>query len=82
MGQTFLGEDKKDLEEKVPKWLPKGVILKDFMQTNFVGTPEDCIKQIRPYLNLGVKHFMLFFGDLPDLRGLRLFAKKVAPKIS
>lgn len=81
MGQTFLGEDKKDLDEKVPKWLPKGVTLEDFLRTNFVGTPEDCIKQIRPYMNLGVKHFMLFFGDLPDLSGLRLFAEKVAPKI-
>jgi alkanesulfonate monooxygenase SsuD/methylene tetrahydromethanopterin reductase-like flavin-dependent oxidoreductase (luciferase family) len=61
--------------------MPKGVSLEDFMQTSFVGTPEDFIKQLRQYMNLGVTHFMLFFVDLPDLRGLRLFAKKVVKKI-
>jgi F420-dependent oxidoreductase-like protein len=80
-GQIFIGEDRKELEKNVPLWLPKGVSLKDFMRISFVGTPEDCIKQLRQYLNLGVTHFMLFFGDLPDLRGLRLFAEKVVQKI-
>jgi len=28
-----------------------------------------------------VTQFMLFFGDLPDLRGLKIFAEKVAQKI-
>ena len=65
----------------VSQWVPKGVSLEDFMQTSFVGTPEDCIKQLQPYANLGVTHFMLFFGDLPSLDGLRLFAEKVVQKM-
>jgi F420-dependent oxidoreductase-like protein len=80
-GQIFIGEDRKELEKRVLQLMPKGVILEDFMRTSFVGTPEDCIKQLRQYLNLGVTHFMLFFGDLPDLRGLRLFAENVVRKI-
>ena len=80
-GQIFIGEDRKELEERVLQWVPKGVSLEDFARTNLVGTPEDCLKQIRQYMNLGVTHFMLFFGDLPDLRGLRLFAEKVVRKI-
>lgn len=80
-GQLFIGEDRRELEERVLQWVPKGVSLEDFARTNLVGTPEDCIKQIRQYLNLGVTHFMLFFGDLPDLRGLRLFAEKVVRKL-
>jgi len=80
-GQMFIGEDRKELEKKVSLWLPKGVSLEDFMRTSFVGTSEDCIKQLRQYVNLGVTHFMLFFGDLPDLRGLRLFAENVVQKI-
>jgi F420-dependent oxidoreductase-like protein len=74
-GQIFIGEDRKELEKKIPLWLPKGVSLEDFMQTSFVGTPEDFKKQLRRYMDLGVTHFMLFFGDLPDLGGLRLFAE-------
>ena len=80
-GQIFIGENRKELEKRVLQLMPKGVILEDFMRTSFVGTPEDCIKQIRQYVNLGVTHFMLFFGDLPDLRGLRLFAENVVRKI-
>ena len=80
-GQIFIGEDKEDLDKMVPQWVPKGVSVEDFMQTNFVGTPKDCIKQIRQYVSLDVTHFMLFFADLPDLRGLRLFAEKVVQNI-
>jgi F420-dependent oxidoreductase-like protein len=81
MGQTFLAEDQQDLKKKLPQWLPKGVTRKDFIQKNFVGTPEDCIKQIHQYMELNINHFMLFFGDFPDLRGLKLFAEKVVPNI-
>jgi alkanesulfonate monooxygenase SsuD/methylene tetrahydromethanopterin reductase-like flavin-dependent oxidoreductase (luciferase family) len=81
VGQIFIGEDRKELKKRILQLIPKGVSLKDFMKTTFVGTPEDFIEKLRHYLNLGVTHFMLFFGDLPDLRGLRLFAKNIPQKI-
>jgi F420-dependent oxidoreductase-like protein len=81
VGQIFIGEDRKELKKKILQLTPKGVSLEDFMQTSFVGTPEEYMKQLQHYLNLGVTNFMLFFGDLPDLEGLRLFAEKVAQKI-
>jgi F420-dependent oxidoreductase-like protein len=77
-GQIFIGAD---IDELVSQWVPKGVSLEDFMQTSFVGTPEDCIKLLQPYARLGVTQFMLFFGDLPSLDGLRLFAEKVVQKM-
>ena len=77
-GQMFIGEN---IDKLVSQWLPEGVSLEDFKQANFVGTPDDCIKLLLPYANLGVKQFMLFFGDLPSLDGLRLFAEKVVPNI-
>jgi alkanesulfonate monooxygenase SsuD/methylene tetrahydromethanopterin reductase-like flavin-dependent oxidoreductase (luciferase family) len=76
-GQIFIRETKDELDKQVSQWLPKGTNLEDFMKTSFVGTPEDFIKLLQPYLNLGVAHFMLFFGDLPNLTGLRLFTKKI-----
>jgi F420-dependent oxidoreductase-like protein len=81
-GQIFIGADREELEKKVSLWLPKGVSMECFMRTSFVGTPEEFIKQLQQYLDLGVTHFMLFFGDLPDLTGLRFFAENVAQKIS
>jgi F420-dependent oxidoreductase-like protein len=80
-GQIFIRENRKELKDRALQWVPKGVSLENFTRTNLVGTPEDCQNQIRQYSSLGVTHFMLFFGDLPDLRGLRLFAKEVVQKI-
>ena len=81
-GQIFIGENKKELIKKIHKKLPVGFNIDSFIKTSFVGTPEDCIKLLQPYVNLGVTQFMLFFGDLPELNGLKLFAEKVAKKIN
>lgn len=80
-GQIFIGTDKKELKKRIMQLTPEGVSLKDFIQASFVGTPKEFIKQLRQYVDLGVTHFMLFFGDLPDLNGLRFFAENVAQKI-
>ena len=60
---------------------PKSVPLEVFKKLNLVGTPDECIQKIQQYVNLGVTHFMLFFGDLPNMRGIRLFAQTVVKKI-
>jgi F420-dependent oxidoreductase-like protein len=78
-GQIFIGED---IDEMISRWVPKGISFEDFTQTSFVGTPEDCIQLLQPYVNLGVTQFMLFFGDLyTSLDGLSLFAEKVVQKM-
>lgn len=82
VGKIFIASDKEELQNIATQLLPKGAKLEKFFQINFFGTPEDYIQLIEQYLNLGVTHFMLFFGDYPDLRGLRLFAEKVVKKIS
>jgi F420-dependent oxidoreductase-like protein len=81
-GQIFVNENRKELEEMVVHRVPEGVSLEDFVQTSLVGTSEDCLRRVRQYANLGVTHFMLFFGDLPELGGLRLFAEEVVQKLN
>ncbi|MBT8172407.1 hypothetical protein KJN74_06010, partial [Candidatus Bathyarchaeota archaeon] len=80
VGQLFIGDDNDVLERKIKNSLPKGVSLKKFMQTNFVGNTSKFLQHIHPYLHLGVTHFMLYFGDLPDMKGMKLFAEKVINK--
>lgn len=46
---------------------------------NFVGTPQQIINQMQPYVDQGITHFMLDFSDFPDARGSRLFADEVIP---
>lgn len=60
----------KDKEEALAK-VPKNSIL--------VGTPDDVIDVIQKYVDMGFTYFTFRFEDLPDLRGLRLFADKVIP---
>jgi alkanesulfonate monooxygenase SsuD/methylene tetrahydromethanopterin reductase-like flavin-dependent oxidoreductase (luciferase family) len=77
-GQIFMVPNQKELDEKVSQLKPKNVSLEDFKKFNFVATPDDCRREIRRYTSLGVAYFMLYFGDLPDVSSLRLFAEKVA----
>jgi alkanesulfonate monooxygenase SsuD/methylene tetrahydromethanopterin reductase-like flavin-dependent oxidoreductase (luciferase family) len=80
-GQIFIGENKKELKEKALRCVPEGVSWEDFIQTSFVGNPKECVKLLRQYVDVGVKYFMLYFGDFPDLDGLQLFARKVIPAL-
>jgi F420-dependent oxidoreductase-like protein len=79
-GQVLIARHQKELGEKLLQRKPKRVTISDFEKFNLVGTPDDCLKKMQPYFDLGVTHFMLFFGDLPSLDGLRLFAGSVMKK--
>jgi F420-dependent oxidoreductase-like protein len=79
-GQIFMVPDRKALDEKVLRWKPKNVSLEDFKKHSFIATPEECRRKIQQYADVGVTYFMLFFGGLPDVSGLRLFAKDVVDR--
>ncbi len=80
-GQIFIVPDQKELYKKVSQLKPKDVSSEDFKKFNFVATPDECRQEIHRYTSLGVTYFMLFFGDLPDLSSVRLFAEKVVKSI-
>ena len=80
-GQVLISRDQEEIDEKLLQRKPERVSIGDFEKLNLVGTPDDCLKKLQPYADLGVTHFMLFFGDLPSLDGLRLFAESVMKKM-
>ena len=80
-GQVLIARNQKELRKTVLAHKPQSVSLRDFEKLNLVGTPASCLKKLQPYVDLGVTHFMLFFGDLPSLDGLRLFAGSVIKKM-
>jgi F420-dependent oxidoreductase-like protein len=80
-GQIFIVPNQKELDEKVLQLKPKNVSLKEFKKLNFIATPDECRQKIRQYTSLGVTYFMLFFGDLPSVSGVRLFAKAVVKEM-
>jgi alkanesulfonate monooxygenase SsuD/methylene tetrahydromethanopterin reductase-like flavin-dependent oxidoreductase (luciferase family) len=73
-GQIILGSDKAELEQKIANLKPKGVSKEAFAKAHFLGTPQQYVDTLKPYLDLGVTYFMQYFADLPDVDSLQLFA--------
>jgi F420-dependent oxidoreductase-like protein len=80
-GQVVIARNQGELRGKIVREKPKIIALKDFEKTSLIGTPDECMSKLQSYFDLGVTHFMLFFGDLPNLSSLRLFAETVAKKM-
>jgi alkanesulfonate monooxygenase SsuD/methylene tetrahydromethanopterin reductase-like flavin-dependent oxidoreductase (luciferase family) len=80
-GQVFIAQNQKELSKKISQRKPANTSLEDFKKTNLIGTPEECIAQLKVYTDLGVTYFMLFFADLPRIDGLKLFAEAVAKRL-
>jgi alkanesulfonate monooxygenase SsuD/methylene tetrahydromethanopterin reductase-like flavin-dependent oxidoreductase (luciferase family) len=51
----------------------------DFEHEFLIGTPNQIIRRLSEYTDLGVTHFMLWFMDFPSMDGVRLFAREVMP---
>jgi len=46
-----------------------------------VGSPEQVIRKLKEYIDIGVEHIILRFLDFPNTEGARLFAREVIPKL-
>jgi F420-dependent oxidoreductase-like protein len=77
-GQVVIAQNQRELNEKIEKIKPKAASVNEFKKTALTGTPEECVERLQVYVNLGVTYFMLYFGDLPSLEGLRLFSEAAA----
>jgi F420-dependent oxidoreductase-like protein len=80
-GQVFIAPDRQELERKLALRTPENVSREDFEKLCLAGTPAECTRTLQAYADLGVTFFMLFFGDLPSVDGLRLFAETVVKKL-
>jgi len=49
---------------------------------DFVGTPEQLIAEMRPFIELGVDYFMLDCGGFPKLTTLEMLINEVLPVLS
>jgi len=83
--RIIIGRDEKEVTDTLHKgniFVPKVTIqlLKDargLSEVFIIGTPDECIKRIDEYVNVGVTHLMFWFLDFSSMKGIRLFAKEV-----
>jgi F420-dependent oxidoreductase-like protein len=71
-GQIFIHREEN--ERKLTNMLPETEM------ASFTGTPQELMGLIKQYQDSGVTFFMLFFGDLPNVDSLRLFANAFIKK--
>jgi probable F420-dependent oxidoreductase len=69
----YVVENEEELEksQEALSNVPKGSVL--------TGTPEEIIDVIQNYVDIGFTYFTFRFEDLPDFKGLQLFAKHIIP---
>jgi alkanesulfonate monooxygenase SsuD/methylene tetrahydromethanopterin reductase-like flavin-dependent oxidoreductase (luciferase family) len=49
---------------------------------SFVGTPQQIIAQMRPFIAMGVDYFIVDCGGFPDLTTLELLINEVLPALN
>ena len=54
----------------------------DFEEEFLIGTPEKINEKIKLFIEKGVSHFMLWFMDYPDQKGIKLFNDKIMSNYS
>ncbi|MGF3522561.1 MAG: TIGR03560 family F420-dependent LLM class oxidoreductase [Candidatus Bathyarchaeia archaeon] len=77
-GQVLVAENPRALAEKVRLCKPAHVSLGEFEAYSLLCTVGECRRRLEAYVKLGVRRFVLFFGDLPGTSSLRLFAAAFA----
>lgn len=84
--QVFIAKNEGDLRrqmETVKRFNPAGKFFRDpeeFKRFYIVGTSEECIRRLQEYHRLGFTNFIVWFGDYPNLDGVRQFAADVIPQ--
>jgi F420-dependent oxidoreductase-like protein len=52
-----------------------------YRNMNIVGTPPECVEQLKRYVDAGVDYFLLHFPLVEQIESLTLFAEEVMPQL-
>ena len=84
---VILSSDRRKIAEFKPNYIKN---LDDFIDAYLIGTPEQCIKKVQSFIQLGVTDFELVFLDTfpkykdvsrtPSLETMQSFAELILPK--
>src|SRR5579875_313324 len=70
---VIIGKDELDVTRKLSKIVPQESKWKQFAESNIVGTPDQCLAQVKKYTSTGISYLTLSFPDVFDMECLRLF---------
>lgn len=76
-GQIIVVNTPKEAQDTVAKLKPEEIPLEEFRRGTLVCTPKEFRVQIERYADLGVTYLILYFGDLPLLESMQIFAQEI-----
>jgi alkanesulfonate monooxygenase SsuD/methylene tetrahydromethanopterin reductase-like flavin-dependent oxidoreductase (luciferase family) len=88
---TLVGEDERDLRARfqaLQRWTPGGALdgtsLEAFAEDTLTGTPEDCLKRLGRFAELGVEEMIVGAASIPfavfDWSMVELVAEEIIPE--
>lgn len=80
--RAILAEDEREAEQRLENLI--GKVPRDSPERrawSVVGTPDQCIEHLQPYLDLGVSDFLLGVRPPIDWQTVELVARRVAPAL-
>jgi alkanesulfonate monooxygenase SsuD/methylene tetrahydromethanopterin reductase-like flavin-dependent oxidoreductase (luciferase family) len=78
---ALVRETEAEVAERLQELTAQGSPQAEALRRGVLGTPERCVEQLRPYLELGVGDFLLSARAPTDAETLELVAKRVAPAL-
>ncbi len=80
--QAVVGESEADVEQRADRLASARHISREALaRAAIIGTPEQCVEQLLPYVRMGVGDFLIGARPPADLATLELVAKKIAPVV-
>jgi F420-dependent oxidoreductase-like protein len=77
---VIIGESEKEVRSLTRELIEDRWISKEELKFKLVGTPEQCIEQLKRLAELGTTYFILYFARALETRSYELFAKEVIPE--
>ena len=82
-GGAIVGKNDAEVKNRIQSAVKRGEIRAPDIESHYIaGTPDQCIRRIGEYADIGIDRFMLSFPEsATDLSGLRLFGEQVLHSI-
>jgi F420-dependent oxidoreductase-like protein len=77
---VIIGESEKEVRDIVKDLAKDGWDIKELTEHQLIGTPEQCIEQLKRFVEIGTTYFIFHFARGLETRSYQLFAKEVIPE--
>lgn len=80
-GDFIIAATQDDLKRKIQKIKPNDMPLREYVERNIVGTPEECLRKMEEYMSIGVTYFTINGCSNIREREMELIADRVMPSL-